>query len=422
MSRSRFVPRFVAACLVLAIGSPSTHAGDWPQILGPHRNGAAADDEKLADSWPESGPRVTWEKAVGSGYAGVAVAGPRAFLFHRVGDADILEALNPRTGETLWKEGNPTSFSPGVGSGDGPLCVPTVAGDLVVTYSPQGLLVVRNASTGQLVWKRATHQDFGAQEGYFGAGNTPLVSGHVIVVNVGGARTGAGVVGFDLRTGAPLWKQVSDQASYSAPILIRDGNRDLAIVITRLKCVALNPETGNTIWETPFGQRGPTVNGALPVHIRERLFLTASYGIGGLLLDLKPNSVEPLWADADTLASQYATPIEADGLLYGFHGRDDVPPAEFRCVDPFAVHFKQRVLWSAPDFGYGTALKADGKLILARTSGELTLADISREKYSPRSSFQAFPGVVRALPALAGGGLFVRDDRTLKRFEVGIAP
>ncbi|HVJ85689.1 MAG TPA: PQQ-binding-like beta-propeller repeat protein [Caulifigura sp.] len=408
--------------LLLVIGLFSRgacFAGDWPQILGPNRNGTAAADEKLADAWPAEGPKVAWSKKVGSGYAGLAIAGPRAYLYHRLGDFDVLEALNPATGETIWKEGAPTSFSPGVGSGDGPLCVPTLAGDLVISYSPQGLLSVRNASTGQLGWKRSTHQEFGAQEGYFGAGNTPLVVGHVVIVNVGGARSGAGVVGFDLKTGAPLWKQVSDQASYSTPILLHDSSRDLAIVITRLKCVALNPETGKAVWEFPFGQRGPTVNGAAPVVVRDRLFLTASYGIGGVLLDLKPNAAEPLWADTDTLASQYGTPVEADGLLYGFHGRDDVPPAEFRCVDPFAVHFKQRVLWSVPDFGYGTVIKADGKLILVKTDGTMILAGISREKYAPKSEFKAFDSTVRALPALAQGGLFARDEQTLKRFEVG---
>jgi outer membrane protein assembly factor BamB len=410
---------WLLCCSLLLTCPGSSVAGDWPQILGPTRSGVASDDEKLADSWPAAGPAVTWQKEVGSGYSGLAVAGPRAYLYHRIGDSDVLEALNPVTGETLWKEGTPTSFSPGVGSGDGPLCVPTVVDGLVVTFSPQGLLVVRNASTGQLLWKKPTHQDFGAQEGYFGAGNTPLVAGHVVIVNVGGAKTGAGVVGFDLRTGAALWKQVPDQASYSAPILIRDGNRDLAIVITRLKCVALNPETGNLVWEVPFGQRGPTVNGALPVQVNGRIFLTSSYGIGGVLLDLKPNSAEVLWADTETLASQYATPIESDGLLFGFHGRDDIPPSELRCIDPFAVHYKQRVLWSTPGMSYGTLIKADGKLIIACTDGEVMLADISREKFSSRSQFKASNGVIRALPALAAGGLFIRDENSLKRYAVG---
>jgi len=418
MSRSVLRPLLIFVCGLATNFAASAHAGDWPQILGPNRTGAAI-DEKLADAWPGAGPAVTWQKDVGSGYAGVAVVGPRAYLFHRQGDSDVLEALEALTGKTIWKEADPTSFTPGVGSGDGPLCVPTVTDGHVVTFSPQGLLVVRNAITGQLVWKRATHKEFGAPEGYFGAGNSPLVAGQVIIVNVGGAKSGAGVVGFDLRTGAPLWKQVADQASYSAPILFHSGDRDLAIVITRLKCVALDPATGAQVWEIPFGQRGPTVNGALPAPTRGRLFLTASYGIGGVFLGLKPDSAETVWEDTDTLASQYATPIEADGLLYGFHGRDDIPPAEFRCVDPLAPSAEKRILWSVPNFGYGTLIKADGKLILAKTDGELILADVNREKFAPRSRFAAFSGTIRALPALSSGGLFVRDEQTLKRFDVG---
>jgi len=304
----------------------TTQGGDWPQILGPNRTGVAAADEKLAETWPASGPAVTWEREVGSGYAGIAVSGPRAFLFHRVGDQDVLEAIDPRTGKPLWKEGDPTTFTPGVGGGDGPLCVPTVSNGLVVTYSPQGLLVVRNAATGKLQWKSATHREFNAQEGYFGAGNSPLVVGDVVVVNVGGAKNGAGIVGFNLQTGAPVWKQLNDQASYSAPIMHRQGNRELVVVITRLKCVALDPVKGEIVWEVPFGQRGPTVNGALPVPVKGRLFLTASYGIGGVLLEPQADSADVLWADTETLASQYATPIESDGLLSGSHARAAIPP------------------------------------------------------------------------------------------------
>ncbi len=48
--------------------------GDWPQLLGPQRNGIAAVDERLADRWPDAGPPVVWQRPVGSGYAGVAVA------------------------------------------------------------------------------------------------------------------------------------------------------------------------------------------------------------------------------------------------------------------------------------------------------------------------------------------------------------
>ena len=53
---------------------------DWPNILGPRRNGIAV-EEKLADKWPTGGPRSLWETKVGSGFAGVAVADGIAVLF-----------------------------------------------------------------------------------------------------------------------------------------------------------------------------------------------------------------------------------------------------------------------------------------------------------------------------------------------------
>ena len=64
-------------------------------------------------------------------------------------------------------------------------------------------------------------------------------------------------------------------------------------------------------------------------------------------------------------------------------------------------------------------IKADNKLIIARTDGVVMLADINREKFSPRSQFTAFGSTLRALPALSNGGLFIRDETTLKRYAVG---
>ena len=57
--------------LLLSIGYPAvasvdTKAGDWPQILGPHRNGVA-DAEQIADAWPTGGPKTLWQREVGPG-------------------------------------------------------------------------------------------------------------------------------------------------------------------------------------------------------------------------------------------------------------------------------------------------------------------------------------------------------------------
>ncbi|MFM8986479.1 MAG: alcohol dehydrogenase, partial [Planctomycetia bacterium] len=124
----------------LALAALPAAAGDWPQILGPERRGVAAGDERIADRWPAAGPPVHWRREVGSGYAGVAVAGDRVALFHRQGDREIIAALDVATGKPLWEAGHPTTFRPQVGGGDGPLCAPVIHAGLVITQGAQGVL------------------------------------------------------------------------------------------------------------------------------------------------------------------------------------------------------------------------------------------------------------------------------------------
>jgi outer membrane protein assembly factor BamB len=235
-----------------------------------------------------------------------------------------------------------------------------------------------------------------------------------VVVNVGGAKANSGIVGFDLKSGETVWAKTTEQGSYSAPVLTQLNGNPVAIVVTRLNCVAINPTNGAQFWKFPFGMRGPTVNGASALVLGEHLFLTASYGIGATYNKITLAGFSNEWENDSSLSSQYATPIEHDGFLYGIHGRDDVPPADLVCVD--AADGKVR--WRESSFGYATLIKADGLIIAVKTDGTLVLFAPNPESYRALSRLRAFNRTVRALPALSNGGLFVRDESTLKRFDV----
>src|SRR5262245_12897408 len=72
-------------------------AADWPQFLGPTRNGVYAGAD-LAESWPKEGPKIVWRKKVGQGFSGPAIFGGRLILFHRTGDKEAVECLEAGTG------------------------------------------------------------------------------------------------------------------------------------------------------------------------------------------------------------------------------------------------------------------------------------------------------------------------------------
>jgi outer membrane protein assembly factor BamB len=406
----------LVVCVVL-IGLPSTppalRAGDWPQILGPHRNGEA-ENETLADSWPGDGPKTIWQRPVGRGYAGLAVVGQTGVLFHRIEDEERVEAIDVATGKERWHFAIPTNYSSGISPDDGPRCVPIIHGDQVVVFGVQGTLACLRLTDGAKVWSQNTHSEFRATEGYFGAGSSPIVEGDKVIVNVGGAKTEAGVVAFSLSAGKVLWKVGREDASYSSPVAVTIGGTRHLIVETRLTTYSFDPETGKIRFLLPFGQRGPTVNGANPTVIGDHLFLTASYGVGAVYGRIHDASFDTLWASDDVLSTQYATCIADRGLLYGINGRDDVGRASLRLIDPA----NQKVVWEKADFGYGTLLKADGKLIAQKTDGGLVLIRCNPERYVELASASIFTGKTFALPALSNGRVYVRDEHTLKCLDL----
>jgi outer membrane protein assembly factor BamB len=415
LAGSRFL-LWGAACLSLALGNlPLAAGGDWPQILGPHRTGIAADDERLAD-WGAAGPSVVWQKDVGSGHSGLAVAGGIAVLHHRLGDEEVVEGLGSRTGDQLWRDAYPTTFQPQVGEIDGPLAVPAIAGDRVVTFGAQGVLSCYSLAAGEFQWRRNTHDDFDAREGYFGAGCSPLIVGDRVIVTVGGFRSEAAVVAFSLATGETLWHVHNDHASYSSPVVVKVGDESLVAVLTRMSLLLIEPQTGAVRAETRYGQGGPTVTAANPLQLPGGdLFLTASYGTGAAQVHPTANSLEILWQRDDLFSSQYGTPVADEDLLIGIDGRQDIPPADLKCFDPIA----RRELWTKPGFGYGTLVRAGDRLLILRTDGRLTLANVNREQFDPLAEATVLNGTARALPALADGMLYVRDESVLKCLQVG---
>src|SRR3979490_2360247 len=126
-------------------------AGEWPQILGPGRNGVAV-DEKLVDSLPAGKPPVVGEHKVGEGFAGAAVADGYAVVFHRVADEEVVEGLDPLTGKLLWKQALPATYQGGINPDKGPRCVPLVHKGNVYLFGADGDLFSVVLKSGKKRW------------------------------------------------------------------------------------------------------------------------------------------------------------------------------------------------------------------------------------------------------------------------------
>ena len=401
--------RFLLYAFVLILSSTQLRADDWPQFLGPRRDSTSL-DKGLLDTFPKEGPRLVWQREVGEGYSGPIIAGDKLILFHRVGNDEVVECLSADSGKLVWKTAYPIEYTDTLGKGDGPRSTPVVSGDKVITLGAEGTLTCLTLDAGKKIWSRSLTGEYKTQLGYFGIGTSPVVEQNFVLVNVGGPK--AGIVAFDLESGKEVWKATGDGGSYSSPVVCTvDGTR-LTIFFTRNGAVVLDPKTGDIRYQKRWRARiDASVNAATPIVIGNFAFLSTSYDTGALLLKLRKDGADEVWTDENVMSNHYNTCVYHDGHLYGFDGRVDsrIAPT-FRCVELKS----KKVKWEKEDFGNGSMILADGRLILLTEKGDLCLVQTTPAAFRESARARLFDaGPCRAHIALANGQLYARDQKKL---------
>lgn len=389
--------------LALFLAAFTVLAADWPQFLGPSRDGVSPE----TITWPEAGPRELWRKPIGAGFSGVAVAGGRVFLFHRVGNEEVLAALEISTGDEVWKAEYPTSYRDSFGFDPGPRATPVVTAGKVVTFGAQGVLQVVDERSGKLLWRRQLHEDFGVAQGFFGAAGTPLVHENRVYLNVGGPK--ASLVCLALATGETLWTALSHEASYASPVAAEFDAETVIVFFTREGLVGAAPDTGEVLFERRWRAISrASVNAATPLVDGSQIFVSASYGTGALLSEFASGELGEVWSGEEALTNHYSTSVRSGEFLFGFHGRQEYGQ-ELRCIE----WDTGKVRWTEKDFGAGSILRAGPKLVVVTEVGEVALLDATADAYREIGRKKVLDGTVRAFPALADGVLYVRNGDTL---------
>lgn len=408
--RSSICGNLITAILWLAAAATTphlSHAADWPQFLGPQRNGSIA-ETNLAKIWAKEGPRTAWQHKVGEGFAGPVVNAGKLIMFHRADDKEVVECLDAKTGKELWRREYPARYRDDFGFEEGPRATPAIADGRVFTFGADGNLNAWDFAKGTKLWSVDTRAQFKTGKGFFGIACSPLVEGNVVILNIGG-KDGAGIVAFDVATGKALWQATDEEASYASPVAATLGGKRRVLVITRATLVALDAADGKVVfrhaWRPPMSA---SVSAATPLVIGDLIFISASYGTGASLLRFKEGSPEVIWSKDEVLSAHYATAVQHDGFLYGFDGRQE-QGCELRCVELTTG----KILWSESGLKAGTVTLANDQLLVMTERGELIQAPASPKGFKPGQRAQILPFVVRAHPALADGYFYARSKDKL---------
>ncbi|MCS6977487.1 MAG: PQQ-binding-like beta-propeller repeat protein [Gemmatales bacterium] len=436
------IARWVSALVVaMGVSSPAI-ADDWPQWLGPQRDGVWRETGILR-KFPPGGPKVLWRTPIGAGYTGPAVAEGRVFVMDRITEGgrpvvsnsfsrgggkgtERVLCLDASNGQILWKHEYECTYR--IMYPLGPRCTPTVHEGKVYTLGAMGDLFCFQADNGKVLWSKKLPQEYKIDVPPAGYATHPVIYKDKLICMVGG--DGSTVVAFNKDTGKEVWRAVSaTEPGYCPPMLIDLAGKPVLIAWDPEHLNALDPDTGEILWSKPFRCQ-MNMNIVAPRLEGDKLFIS-SYFNNSMVLKLYPTqkpTAEVIWGGREKpvtrsqgLNAMMCTPFIRDGYIYGICSK-----GELRCVK---LDTGERI-WEtlAPTTGGRGVQWANAFLVpngdvwfLANEKGELIIArltpqgyeELDRAKILEPTHLAGGREVVWSHPAFANGCLFARNDKEI---------
>ena len=451
---NRFAPTSLAKPIgLLLVGlfalAETAQADDWPQWLGPQRDGVWR-ETGIIEKFPDGGPPVRWRTPIGAGYSSPAIAADRVVVMDRVTPERRLDqptyrrgskagtervlCLNEADGRILWKHQYDCTYT--VDRPAGPRTTPVIHEGKVYTLGTEGHLFCFDLETGKVLWSHDFKKDYDAPTPLWGFSAHPLVDGQRLITLVGGP--GSAVVAFDKDSGKEIWRALtvkdgSHGPGYCPPMIYEAAGQRQLIVWHPESINSLDPETGELYWSQPFAVKaGLTI--PTPRKSGDFLFVTSFYnGPMMLRLDSDKPAATLLWRGSsdnerqtDKLHAIMCTPFLEDGYIYGVCSY-----GQLRCLK---ADTGERV-WESLEATGSTGdtrrqsdrwknaflVKHEDRYFLSNELGDLIIAKLSPAGYREISRVhlldpttpEAGRDVVWSHPAFANRCVYARNDKEI---------
>ncbi len=383
-------------------------ARDYPQFLGPDRNGTVS-GVRLARDWSANPPRLIWRRPVGGGWSGFAVAGNSAVTHEQHSEEERVVSYDLPTGRVNWASREVAHYTNPL-AGDGPRSTPTIDQGVVYAMGGTGLLTALDLETGKLLWKRDVLKDNDAKLPVWGKSGSPLVVDGRVVVSAGGTK-GKSLVAYDTDSGEILWHGGSDRSAYSSPVRVTLAGVRQIVSFNHDSVTGHHPGNGRLLWRQKWPAKQPNISQPLPLP-GDRLLVSAGYGVGSKLLRISRDasgrmSSNLIW-ESVRLKAMFTNLVYYEGFVYGL---DD---GILVCLDPETG----RRRWKRGRYGHGQVLLVEDLLLVQGEHGDIILVEPDPAELRELARFSVMDAKVWNPPALAGSYLLVRNDEEAALFEL----
>jgi outer membrane protein assembly factor BamB len=395
----------------------------WPRFRGSDFDNICKSSIKLKEKFGPAGPDIRWSMQLGEGHSGVAIYKGLVYLldYNEKEKADLLRCLSLSDGKELWQRGYHVSIKRNHGMSR---TIPAITDKYILTMGPRCHVMCLDRATGNFRWGLDVAKEYMTEIPFWYTGQCPLIDNEVAVIATGGKSL---MIGVSCETGKKLWETPNPQdwkMSHSSVIPFKFGNRKMFVysAIGGLAGIAADgPDVGTVLWKTPAWNH--SVVAPSPVCMPDgKIFMTAGYGAGAMMLQLKENNgkftidVLQEYLPRFGLACEQQTPVFWAGHLFGILPKDAGSLRnQFACVDPSDC---KKFVWSSGPtarFGLGPYFIADNKFFILDDEGTLTIVRPSTTSYIQLDQVKIIKDGADAWAplAVANGYLILRDSKTM---------
>ena len=303
-----------------------------------------------------------------------------------------------------------------------------------------------NGETGETIWSRSMHEEFGFLSTYGGRTNFPVVCDDQVIISavvIGWgemAKPAHRFVSMDKRTGDVIWfdgtTPLPYDTTYSPPALkVINGQKQLIFGSGDGRVWGIQPRTGKKLWNYGLARRGLNTG---PFVIGDRVFTGQSEEVFdpnsnrmGTLVGLRVgegdlNSQEDhvLWK-IDELMVGKSAPLVIDNRLYAFEDGGNLLVHDVETGEEVEIKYEDRKIQRLTKLRNmrSNPLYADGKIYAVSEAGQWFIAKPDEEKgldFIAYSGRDKSVGDTNASPIAShgrvyittAGGIYCLEDKT----------
>jgi len=399
---------WMCGLLVVALGGPVVAADSWPQWGGPGRD-FTLEARELSREWGKDGPPELWSRDLGGGFSSIISDGRQLYTMFRVGDEEVVIALDQETGKTKWEHRYsapiPKGGPPSTRYGSGPNSTPLLVDGKLVTLGFTGKLHCIQAANGKVAWFHDMGDEFKVETPYFGHSASPLALGQRVVVVAGG------VFAFDLGSGTVAWRNEEFQGTYGSPQLVSADGRDQIVTPMVGHLIGVDAASGKTLWVEEFNNQWSTILTSPLLDDQGRVFISTSE-VGSMLVDpsTKRAATRKVWKAGKTQIS-YSNAVRQGEWVFASTGES----ASFIT----ATSLKDGAqAWKERGFAGANLIRVGNEYLLLDYDAVLALVELDRKGMTVVTKSSIGEKRTWTPPTLVGTSLFVRDDYRIRALDL----